>query len=1227
MLTGDFNTPRHKVYDGGFTFSYPDRTFSGSFDLSIPGPFYRGNVSIGWSANDAIDFSFDSGTILNATKTIWLISHLRTPFEGWHHNAFDSHLAYARNYLSTNASVLWANKQRLGLGLLTDFDWTDPNVRLESKLFVNSTVKDVPTIDAFFKHTQNLSNYDTDVSLRHTIYNEKPNVYAVKSNWQLHLSELHRNISGSVALRSPTKGYTKGALVTKFSLSSKKMLHGAADVELEGRKFTLAVAGTVKKITNCMLEMNVTTPIEKYRNIKGRFGLIDRNRHIVAELRAPNAALGIEIKFAVQAINDFDIIFNVETPIASLEKAMLVAKLHSDVIDFRGGLNKFVLGYVAVSRKVSLQDFEYSWKVYTPLPKFEESSLVVKYVQRKMVDLEVMLKFAAKKLGVVIDGKPKQKFIRLPRISSFQFESRLADEFDRFSSHFAALNGDGDASDSSSGESSEEDAVSAEDDWNIAGHMELDTIVWPTISGNLDIEDIAGEDYIVSGNLILPLGTIEFRDQLYFPDYMNVQNSLRVISPYAAVREIELLYSHTVEFGQYYISALELFYKNDSRWIELGYTSNYTKQTDDADLKTHEIDVNFLLPFETLPRISFAGSLELEETVMRANVSGRTIDTYLSLAGSVENDVNFIDVNVGLKIDAPLVPNYGLKVFFKRDLSDIENMIDVGFEENQNGTSKARMESVWHIESSNYVKFNSKFSTNVFPLAAVETSVFLNRTANLQAALDLSYVSYTRRSAAFHASITRRNEQLNVEVQTPMADYANITMIGSLSPISRQSGRYNLAGKLYRNHEIYNVDGTMTITSDFPVEVDLQLKPVSRNAIGFLTYSLRNSGVGYGKSLQFKVMEGNTYFEVMGSLNIYSKLNWNLEGSINTSPGLLSRKLDHNRCELKASLRPDNSGRLITMSRLQTPWRQLGIDLVTMNGSASIAGHTGDARVAYDFSLTNGTVQCAWTFVMFENMNVLLDIVSNRIESEPKSLGIGIRYVNPGRNSQRMTFGGSFAIDSKWRLETNGSVVAINKNDISGNLALRLPEPLADVHRFSGHFDGDLLASPLKSFMCEANYESEKTRKRFLSRAQYRNVTDLQALLRAQWGLDTKLDTFESNLQMLRKGRRREVSAKVQTPLYKEDTITASGSYDDVDSYHLMRYVFKVAVRPFQLCLHSKTVFRIFSGTINYPASHQIANTDIKFSSISNLNGFLNCSTPFKALNWLQTDLNYTTTG
>lgn len=437
FFNADFNTPKFKTYNGGFTISYPARAFSGSFDLDVPGPKYKGNISVGWRSNETVHLTFDAGAISEPRKHLWIGVDLKTPFPGWQTNMLEGQLYQAKNLLSSNATILWADTQKLVLGVLTDFELDDPNIKCEARLLVNSTVKEVPTINASFKHNQDKRHYVTDVSIHHAPYNVKPDIFAIRSNWQLNVNEFYNNITGSIMLQTPLKGYSKGALATKFSLSSAKALRGAADFELEEKKFTLAVDGMVKKITDCMLVVNITTPIEKYRNVISRLGLINRKRHFVAEVRAPTGALGIEVKFAIETINNFDVIFNLETPIESFKKIMLIGKLRSDMVDFRGGLNKFVLGYRGVSRKESLDDFEYSWKVYTPLDHFEESSLVVKYIHKCIFDMEVMLKFAQKKLGIVVNGKPKQKLINLPRVQHYlPFESRLSDDFDRFTKYF-----------------------------------------------------------------------------------------------------------------------------------------------------------------------------------------------------------------------------------------------------------------------------------------------------------------------------------------------------------------------------------------------------------------------------------------------------------------------------------------------------------------------------------------------------------------------------------------------------------------------------------------------------------------------------------------------------------------------------------------------------------------------------------------------------------------------
>lgn len=1058
-----------------------------------------------------------------------------------------SQLMLEKNYLSSNATILWAETQKLILGSLFDYNFNETNIKCEAKLLVNSTVKEVPSIDVSFKHNQDTRHYITDISIHHKAFNEKPNLFAVNSNWHLNLNNFYSNITGSIMLQSPVKGYTKGALATKFSLSSTKSLRGAADFELEEKKFTLAVDGMVKKITDCMLVVNITTPIVKYRNIISRFGLVNRNRHFVAEVRAPAGALGIEVKFAVNTMNDFDVILNLETPIEDFKKIMLLAKLKSDMVDFRGGLNTFVLGYVGVSRRESFEDFEYSWKVYTPLDKFEESSLVVKYVRKLHFDMEVMLKFAQKKLGVNVNGKPKQKFIGLPRVGHFlPFNSKLSDDFDRFSRYFVP------EIDSSEEESDSEDDTEDENtelgsDWNLSGQMELNTIIWPTISGFLDIEDIDEEYYIVRANLNLPQGNIELNDLLYFPDLMNIRNSLQLLTPFTSFKEIELLYLHSAKFGRYYVSALELFYKNNTNWIELGYNSNYTKVLD-VDLKTHDIEINLYLPFEVLPRVMLGCSAEIAESQYRANVTGRTLNTFTSLAATLESDTDFIDVTAGMALASLALPHYEFKVFFKQDLSDSENTLLFGFEEDYHEKSFARIETSWHTEPS-YIRLNSNVKTNLFPINAMETAIVLNRTSNFIAIFNMNLDSLSKRGIAFRMSAKKRGERINFELSTPMNRLANVTMIGMLQRLTEQD-RFLLTGRLTRNHDIYNVNGTIAFHSNIPVFIDVLLRPVARDSIAQVTFSLANNNAE--KIVHLRISEDNTFFEANSKTTVFSKLNWNTKTTIEASPGILSKKSNANQCSFNAFAKTDNNEKIFGALDLVSPWRALGIDSFHLNGSAKLDAKSGNMELIHDFSLGHGKTICSWTMLLLENMQGVLDFGAEN-EAGLRTIKVGLKYMNPAKSNQRLSFGGNLDVDSKMNLETNCSAMIVSKTDMSGTFAIRLPAPIDDVHRFSGRYRGNVMATPIRDVIFETKYESDKARHRFASRGQYRNLTDLQTLIHAQWGTDTVNKTFETNLQMLRKGIRRELSARMKTPYFVEETIRASGFYDKNDIYHVFK--------------------------------------------------------------------------
>lgn len=49
-----------------------------------------------------------------------------------------------------------------------------------------------------------------------------------------------------------------------------------------------------------------------------------------------------------------------------------------------------------------------------------------------------------------------------------------------------------------------------------------------------------------------------------------------------------------------------------------------------------------------------------------------------------------------------------------------------------------------------------------------------------------------------------------------------------------------------------------------------------------------------------------------------------------------------------------------------------------------------------------------------------------------------------------------------------------------------------------------------------------------------------------------------------------------------------------------------------------------FSGMLYSPASRKVFESNVEYSDLSNMRGFLNSTTPFKDLNWLRTEINYT---
>lgn len=763
-------------------------------------------------------------------------------------------------------------------------------------------------------------------------------------------------------------------------------------------------------------------------------------------------------------------------------------------------------------------------------------------------------------------------------------------------------------SEESSVEEDEEDYYDEYEAWNFKGSMELYTYVWPKIEGFIDVDEI-GDVTVGSGNLVLPQGVVRFKDFLYYPDLLTIRNTFEIDMPYEKLKEIKIVYHHNVELGAHYINGINVEFLSMQERNELGFGSNLTYSTDELESRNYDIGIEVKFPSKVLPKIDLKGNVEIDEGVYRGNISVKTINSQISVGGSFEKDDGYLDTELMFCLETPEVPQYQLKTYLKKEKSEIENTLKIGYDLLENGTqSTLHIDTKWHVDEQRdrYVKGQCKIKTNLVPITYLETSVLLElNMANLM----LSYAVDDVLSE-YSARYAKNNNIITAELISPNRNFGNISFTGQTSSTGVPN-ELQLTGQLYKNFQIYNVNGIVRVQSDIPVEIDLKMNPLNKEEISSqLTYTFGYSEETKTKNVHFNFKEGETFVQIGGSMQTFNNLHWVYHLSVDSSNGMLSSIPDSNKIDLDISSIPDGINQLQGNFLLETPWNHLGIDAVKINTNIKTSPTSGETHTSYALSPVEGKSVLSWSWIPMEDMhfaieNAVMHKHNPHIDDErPKLLKVGLKYLNPNRNRQRLACGAHINVNNAWQLEANGSLMFLSKEDIGANVQLRLPKPIGDLHKLSGRYRGNIGTSdPNLDVNYEAKYEAEESKRRFASRGQYRNVTDLQGLIRVEWGDEVVKDAIETNLQMLRKDKRREVSARILTPLHSEDTLFASGSYDIQDPYYLV------------------------AGHINYPGSRQIFKGDVAYAALSNMKGYVNTTTPFTNFTWIQTEFNFSTTG
>jgi len=86
-------------------------------------------------------------------------------------------------------------------------------------------------------------------------------IVTLKSTWEYEEGPDSSNITGIVSMVSPFDGYRKGTLISRVHVNSDWDITGAADMNIDTRKYTLILEGvhliSLLLISKCLLCQNV----------------------------------------------------------------------------------------------------------------------------------------------------------------------------------------------------------------------------------------------------------------------------------------------------------------------------------------------------------------------------------------------------------------------------------------------------------------------------------------------------------------------------------------------------------------------------------------------------------------------------------------------------------------------------------------------------------------------------------------------------------------------------------------------------------------------------------------------------------------------------------------------------------------------------------------------------------------------------------------------------------
>ncbi|XP_054743946.1 uncharacterized protein LOC129248428 [Anastrepha obliqua] len=1189
VLLAAYKMPSNNKHNGQILITYPYRTVSCSFNAYTQGPKYYGDLNASWETDELVNIKYILLLMPENNINNWIHVEVNTPFQSWRNNCLDAGVYNFGTLFLANTSLFWGENQNIELIGKCDINIGEIPSSLDVRFGLNSSLVEMPSINVEVKHRHDLNKLDTDASLSYSSANETIKTYGWKSTWELNKNQQYQSVSGTILVLSPHKEFWKGGLVTKFSFIDQRKILGAASLTFNLREITLAMDGYVNKLNDNMITVNITTPLHKFRNINGRFGLIEAKRHVVAEIETPVTSLGFEVLLDIESFSNFDVKFSVATPIEGFKHTAFFAKLKKDTVDMRCKLNNVTIGFIGVWYMNDLTDFEYSCKVFTPLKDFEDNGIIIKFLKQDSFVLNLHSKLSRYSCGIQMNGKPKSPILKQLGNKIIELESKYDVDFKPPKME--------------SGEYSDVENSEYEEFFSYNMEVLMDLLIWPTIEAMLEIEEVF-DYYFAVANIKIPQGYIDIKNNLYFPDYLNIINVLNIETPFETAK-IKLIANHHVDIN------LEHFYEkvfcivNNNVTAKLpigvGFEVNYTQVTDYIKTPEHFLKLNLTL--SSGEEIDITGKVHLEDNLFRGNLKTIAGKSCLSLAAAFEAEENLFEASADVSLEENMVSYYNSSVYFKQEFSKVDNSFIMKLEiNNRSDISRFQAESVWQSENVNEeITSNGKIMTTMLPLKTLEYSFLLNRGKTPQINIDFGFFNQQGMRLDYGMRAIKINEVVNTEIWTPMTNFKNISIHGTLT--TSNSDQYKIEGVLYRDMVTHNLIGVVHMDDGYPKKARLHIKSLDGSPDGLIEIDItKKKDTGNGFDFYLNAIEDGKYCKISSSYS-YDDLT-----GLDLSVFVQSTEAQLQRVYIASSYQFPEKERTTAKLTLETPWRYWGLEKVNLWSDIKRRSDRGKINGGYKLDFYKGYGNCEWTWIPEENMWLLIESYMDRPNANSSFVFTELKYVNPNISYKELDIGGKVNLSSILNFEVNGTLNYKSVDDIQVGVIAHWPMQSNEIHELKGRYRGNAISKQGKNLdvFVEGKYYAKISKQRGVARFLYRNSTDFRSTGFVTWGILDNISTYQTDIQLLMITKtRREFLAKFITPKFEKDaTLFLVGAYDKLkDNYHYVNW------------------------SIDYPSTRRVADMEIAIQSFANLTAQINCTTPFLEAPWLKLVFNFTTNG